>query len=62
MFNIVGPLSEDSGKTTRQMFDSLVYEDYCDDALLVDVCRYLRRSVLLEIPPEWRDALPSWLS
>lgn len=52
---------ESPEKTAQQLFDELEYDDFCDDAQLLDVLRYLRRSVLLDIPCGWRSSLPDWL-
>ena len=48
--------------TTKELFDSLDYDDWCEDAEILDVLRYARRSIFLEIPTEWRSSLPSWLN
>ena len=47
--------------SAEDTFASLDYDDVWPEAEMPSVCRYLRSSIHLQIPPAFRDLLPTKL-
>lgn len=45
----------------REVFESMAFDDMCEDANILEAIVYVRGSTRLRIPDDWRGVLPKAL-